>query len=115
MRRVPGRDGELRGMAESVTTTAAEPSAPTSTRWVATREKGESARLQRQSEELRSDSTALLDPAGLAATPFKTVPPPGSGWEPASTSRHPSARLVPRRTCLPRPPRHHPLRQRPHH
>jgi hypothetical protein len=66
-------------MAESVTTTAAEPSAPTSTRWVATREKGESARLQRQSEELRSDSTALLDPAGLAATPFKTVPPPGSG------------------------------------
>jgi len=39
----------------------------------------ESARLRRQSEELRSDSTALLDPAGLAATPSKTVPPPGSG------------------------------------
>ena len=50
-------------MPESVTTTAAEPSAT----YVCAlgREPGESARLQRQSEELRSDSTALLDRVGL--------------------------------------------------
>jgi hypothetical protein len=60
-----------------VTTTAAEPSATDV--YALGRDPRENARLQRQSDELRADSTALLDPAGLAATPFKTVPPPGSG------------------------------------
>ena len=51
-------------MPESITTTARRGRPPpTSTRWAATRR--ESARLQRQSGELRSDSTALLDRVGL--------------------------------------------------
>ena len=50
-------------MPESMTTTAAEPSATDV--YALGRDPGESARLQRQSEELRSDSTALLDRVGL--------------------------------------------------
>jgi len=50
-------------MPESMTTTAAELSATDV--YALGRDPGESARLQRQSEELRSDSTALLDRAGL--------------------------------------------------
>ena len=46
-----------------MTTRAAEPSATDV--YALGRDPGESARLQRQSEELRSDSTALLDRAGL--------------------------------------------------
>ena len=55
--------GKLRSKPESTTTTAAEPSATDAC--ALGRDPGESARLQRQSGELRSDSTALLDRVGL--------------------------------------------------
>ena len=58
-------------MAESVTTTAAEPSATDV--YALGRDPKESARLQRQSEELRSGSTALLD--GLASRPRRPARP----------------------------------------
>ena len=53
---------ELKSMPESIT----ESAAPSATDLYALgRDPGESARLQRQSEELRADSTALLDRVGL--------------------------------------------------
>ena len=50
-------------MPESMTTTVAEPSATDV--YALGRDPGESAWLQRQSEELRTDSTALLDRVGI--------------------------------------------------
>jgi precorrin-6B methylase 2 len=50
-------------MSESMTTTAAAPSA--TDLYALGRDPTESARLQRQSEELRPDSAALLDRVGL--------------------------------------------------
>ncbi len=46
--------------------------------------RGESARLQRQADELAADSAALLDRVGLrpgqSAPPWQLTSPPARGW-----------------------------------